>query len=58
MNHDGVCVFVHLMVMIIKNTLITRMSFNLICNLEIENELEKKWEEKKKNPRCNVKINI
>ena len=42
MNHAGVCVFVHLMVMIIKNTLITRMSFNLICNLEIENELEKK----------------
>jgi hypothetical protein len=33
------------------------MSFNLICNLEIENELEKKRGEKE-NPIYNVKKNI
>jgi hypothetical protein len=40
-----------------KNTLVMRMSFNLICNLEIENELEKKRGEKE-NPINNVKKNI
>jgi hypothetical protein len=37
--------------------LILKLGLNLICNLEIKNELEKKGREKE-NPICNVKKNM